>query len=80
MTEYSTKDYVLEIGVSREDGGAPAYHVINKDSRVVEYEDYMLPRTIDSMVQIQERLNESIVNYNKPEPLKFSVIEPKSMN
>ena len=80
MGLFSTENYTLEVGVSREEKDTPAYHVINKESKVVEYEDYMLPRAVDSMMQIQERLNEAIVALNKPKTSKFSVIEPSSMN
>lgn len=80
MELFSTNDYTLEVGVSREEDNTPAYHVINKESKVIEYEDYMLPRAIDSMMQIQERLDEAMVAFNKPKPVKFGVIEPTSIN
>ena len=56
-TEYTTEDYQVEIAQSREDE-VPVYHIVNKITGVMEYEDHLLPRTIDSMLQMQERMNE----------------------
>ena len=54
---YETADYMIGIGPNKSD--ETVYQVINKFTEVVEYEDYMLPRAIDTMLVIQERLDEA---------------------
>jgi len=63
MRAYVTDDYHLVVG---EKDDMSVYHVINKDSKVVEYEDYLLPRTLDTMLEMQSRLKEQVRKFDFP--------------
>ena len=83
MVNYDTKNYTLEVGNSEiEDGNGQSliYKVVNKETGVSEYEDFMLPRAISSMVQLQERLEEAINSYNAPSVTTLGLVEPSSLN
>jgi hypothetical protein len=85
VTEYSiafykTDDYFIKVQGSNEDKEVLIYVVKNRVTDVVEYEDYMLPRAIDALVQMQERLGEARSKYNTPPPVVFTVVEPKKLN
>lgn len=57
MTDYTTKDYSVEV-VTKDDT-TRVYQVLNTALGVVEYEDYLLPRVIDTMAEMQTRLDEA---------------------
>ena len=80
MEPLESPDYILVVGNSREDEGTLAYHIMNKESSVIEYEDYMLPRTLDAMISMQDKLDEVMAKYNAPPPTVFTVVEPKKLN
>jgi hypothetical protein len=56
MREYSTEDY--SVGTAEKEG-QQVYQVVNSDSGIIEYEDYLLPRVIDTMIEMQARLEEA---------------------
>lgn len=62
---YDTKDYYIDIGESLEEPKQDEYKIYNKKTGVVEYSDYLLPRVIDSMLQMQERLVEVVNKFNE---------------
>jgi hypothetical protein len=62
---YDTKDYYICIEDSLEEPKQKEYKVVNKKTEVVEYSDYLLPRVIDSMIQMQDRLVEVVAKFNK---------------
>ncbi len=53
-TAYSTDDYDLVVGITEED--KYAYQLVNRETGVMEYEDYLLPRAVDYMIEVQSRL------------------------
>jgi len=56
--EYVTEDYLLAVGEALRDGIAtPVYHILNRVTGVVEFEDYLLPRAVDTMLEMQVRLS-----------------------
>lgn len=56
MRDYSTQDYVIRVA---EKESQFVYQVVNNDSGIIEYEDYLLPRTLDTMMEMQARLTEA---------------------
>ena len=63
MRAFVTEDYRLVVG---EKDDQQVYHVINEYSGVVEYEDYLLPRTLDTMMEMQSRLKEQVRKFDFP--------------
>ena len=63
--KYETEDYYIDIGESLEEPKQREYKVYNKKTEVVEYSDYLLPRVIDSMLQMQEKLVEVVNKFNE---------------
>lgn len=63
MRAFVTEDYRLVVG---EKDDQQVYHVVNKESLVVEYEDYLLPRTLDTMMEMQSRLTEQVRKFDFP--------------
>tara|TARA_R110000851_G_scaffold224947_2_gene377759 strand:+ start:915 stop:1181 length:267 start_codon:yes stop_codon:yes gene_type:complete len=63
--KYETEDYYIDIGESLEEPKQREYKVYNKKTGVVEYSDYLLPRVIDSMLQMQEKLVEVVNKFNE---------------
>jgi hypothetical protein len=57
MKDYSTDDY--SVGTAENKEGQAIYTVVNTDSGITEYEDYLLPRVLDTMVEMQSRLDEA---------------------
>jgi len=68
-TEYSTKDYVITHAIEE---GKTVYQLVNREYQVVEYIDHLLPRTINTMLEIQKELESSRRIYNNP---KLKVVE-----
>jgi len=56
LDDYSTNDYMLDIG---EHEGLAIYQIINREHNVMEYQDHLLPRVIDTIAELQQRLDES---------------------
>lgn len=64
--ELQTDNYMIRVGTHNQsafvDGQDPEvvsiYQVVNKETGVVEYEDNILPRTIETMMEVQSRLTE----------------------
>lgn len=61
--DYSTDDYRIEIKVKAGEetyngDKSTIYCIVNNESGVVEYDDYVLPRIIDTMYELQARLDE----------------------
>lgn len=63
--EFETDNYALAIRVDDEEKNF--YAVVNKETHIVEYEDNILPRTIDALLNLQELLNEAEKRYNSPQ-------------
>lgn len=63
MRAFVMEDYRLYVG---EKDDQKVYHVVNKESLVVEYEDYLLPRTLDTMMEMQSRLTEQVRKFDFP--------------
>ena len=56
MRQYVTEDY--EVVVDKGPDGDMVYKIVNKETEVHEYSDYLLSRTIDTLIQMQERLED----------------------
>lgn len=77
--DYSTKNYEIVVLVDGEKE-KPYYAIKNKTTNVSEYEDNLLPRTIDAMTNLQALFEEADGKYNKPIPTLSLVKEPKKEN
>ena len=65
-----TADYVLQVG---EFEGSDTYQVINKMTMVVEHSDYLLPRVLETVGELQNRLDE--VREKISNPTKGTLLE-----
>lgn len=64
---FSTDSYDIRVGRSTEEGADQnLYQIINRETGVIEYEDTIMPRTLDACKNLQELLNEAVDNFNKP--------------
>ena len=59
MKTYETADFIVKVEerVSEEIGPVLTYRVRNKTTDVPEYEDYLLSRVIDTMMEMQTLLD-----------------------
>ena len=59
MKTYETTDFIVKVEerVSEEIGPVLTYRVRNKTTNVPEYEDYLLSRVIDTMMEMQTLLD-----------------------
>jgi len=71
LEQYKTSDYDLRIG---EHEGLSIYQVVNREYGVMEYQDYLLPRVLDTLYELQERLDKMRVKLSggTPEPANDS--------
>ena len=76
MTNFVTDDYKVVVDI-KEDDKSNVYRIINTEFDVVEYEDYLLPRVLDTIVEMQEKLTEKRSKFH--ESLKPAV-ELKLLN
>ncbi len=75
MTGYGTADYELIVADKVEDGvESRVYRVMNTEYGIVEYEDYLLPRIIDTMLEMQARLDAVKVKFAEPKAPTFTVV------
>ena len=65
-TQYSTDSY--QILIQKDEDGKPFYAVLNTATGVVEYEDNILPRTLDATKNLQQLHDEAISNFNSDAP------------
>lgn len=68
--DYETEHYKIIVAENKE--ASEVYHIVNRVTGVTEYEDYLLPRAIDTLMELQDRLTEVLQKFNGP---KLSVIE-----
>ena len=68
MEGFQTDQYYIDIGFNEEEKMS-LYYVTNKLTGVVEYEDTILPRTLDAIKNLQQLYEEAVVNFMK-QPLK----------
>ncbi len=60
LARYQTANYIL--GVVKQDGKS-MYQVQNKGTEVVEYEDFLLSRILDTLVEMQTRLDAAVEKF-----------------
>lgn len=59
-TTFDTANYYIEVGADPAgDGGYVSYTIVNKEYGVIEYVDNILPRTLDTLANFQEKLDEA---------------------
>ena len=71
--DYDTDNYSLVVGAGI-DSNVDEYQVVNKLTGVIEYNDYILPRSIEALVNLQEKLDEVESSF-KSGQLKLSLVE-----
>jgi hypothetical protein len=62
--DYQTDDYRIEVVENKE--GVEVYVIVNRTTGVTEYEDYLLPRTVDTLMELQKRLEEVNRRFENP--------------
>jgi hypothetical protein len=72
VENFETPDYILSIGVHED---LPIYQVVNKVTGVMEYQDYLLPRAIESLQAMQKQLIEVRDRFNGPDVPKLSLLD-----
>jgi hypothetical protein len=75
MEGFQTDQYFIDIGFDEEEK-MKIYCVTNKLTGVVEYEDTILPRTLDAIKNLQQLYEEAVANFMKQPTLK--VVSDKS--
>jgi hypothetical protein len=72
---YDTADFVVRVEErhSTEIGPVLTYRVRNKTTDVPEYEDYLLSRTIETMLNMQNLLDTMKEEYKSPSKEKMSL-------
>jgi len=74
--EYQTNNYTIEVGATVEDGeNKLIYQIVNKDTNVVEYDDFILPRTIEALTNLQDKLDEADGVFNVDDVSIVSLIK-----
>ena len=74
--EYQTNNYTIEVGAIVEDGeNKLIYQIVNKDTNVVEYDDFILPRTIEALTNLQDKLDEADGVFNGGDASIVSLIK-----
>jgi hypothetical protein len=59
-TRFETADYYIDVGSDPAgDGDYVSYTIVNKEYGVIEYVDNILPRTLDTLSNFQEKLDEA---------------------
>jgi len=66
VSEYSTKDFAVKVEERVDTDGVATltYRVRNRTTDVPEYEDYLLSRVIDTMLEMQNLLDKVRDIYN----------------
>ncbi len=80
MEDYITADYEIVVGVKDDQ---PTYQVRNIETDVIEYEDYILPRSIDTMIEMQTMLDKArikLVDGPKLELVKKEITDEEGGN
>ena len=67
---FQTDQYFIDIWFDEEEK-MKIYRVMNKLTGVVEYEDTILPRTLDAIKNLQQLYEEAVVNFMKQPPLRI---------
>lgn len=70
--DYSTTNYRIVVGEDK-DNENPIYQIVNSETGVVEYDDFILPRTIEAILNLQEKFDEAVAIFerSKLEPLSL---------
>ncbi len=64
--------YTLDVGTDKDD--KYIYQVTNRESGVVEYDDYILPRSFEAMTNLNDKLTEVYLEMSKDKaPLELVV-------
>lgn len=72
--DYKTENYFIDLGSNKEDG-ADIYQIINRETGVIEYDDFILPRTIEALLNLEEKLQEANRIYEHGESPSLSLVE-----
>jgi hypothetical protein len=72
--DYETHDYRVII-VDSVEPPKQLYGIQNKETGVIEYEDNILPRTLDACKNLQELHDAAIVDFHRPIPSEEKTIK-----
>lgn len=70
---YQTRNYEVVVGQDKEKDNTPYYTVVNKETGVVEYEDNILPRTLDATKNLQTLHDEAVENFIKKDAIVLTI-------
>lgn len=62
--DFQTDDYHVDVVENKE--GVEVYVIVNRGTGVTEYEDYLLPRVLDTLLELQSRLEEARRRFTNP--------------
>jgi len=68
-----TTDY-YQLGVGKDEHDKPFYQVMNIESGVVEYDDYILPRSIEALYNLTEKLDEVYTKQGTDKQLPLTLV------
>ena len=60
----TTEHYCLGVGEDKD--GRSIYEVVNQETGVVEYDDYILPRSLEALYNLTEKLTDVYKNLEAP--------------
>jgi len=66
LDDFSTNDYQVSIG---EHESLAIYQIINREHGVMEYQDHLLPRVLDTLGELQERLDAARLKLSAAAPM-----------
>ena len=69
-------DY-YQLGVGEDENGKSIYNVVNIETGVVEYDDYILPRSIEALTNLTEKLGEVYIELGKDKQLPLALVPTK---
>lgn len=68
MDRYETENYKVVVATLATE--TEGYQIVNKSTGVVEYEDVILPRTLDSLASLQQEITRANEDFENSKPSK----------
>lgn len=65
LSRFRTTHYEIRVGphAGQGDEKQDIYQIVNREHGVIEYQDYLLPRALDSLLDLQKRLDETLAGF-----------------
>jgi len=69
LTEY------YQLGIGEDKNGRSIYEVLNLETGVVEYDDYILPRSLEALFNLTEKLTDVYKTLGEDKPTSLSLVK-----